>query len=617
MSQTRNRPIFLLGGGGHALVVAELAEMLGWQIAGYYDDNVATSRCTFATLFAHIPQLGTLKSLSNGALPPELHLFCCIGDNRLRRDTVAIVEANAQVQNTRVIWVTLVHPKATVSHSALLGAGTIVCAGAVVEVGVNIGKHSIVNTNSSITHECQIGDYVHIAPGSQLCGKVSVQSITLVGAGSVVLPRKAIGADCTIGANSTVLSDVASNKIVCGIVKKSNAMSSNITPAAARNESKTLDDLTRVRKVAWLANKQVNWQRVQSLLEQSAQNNHYTNYGPCVRALEERIRKEFMVGDTKAVVVVNNGSSAVHALVSAINQFHQKQFHYGIQAFTFPTSAQGSLKDHSELIDISLEQGALDLDFVDLERIDGVVVTNVLGNVCDLPKYEAWAKQHQKILLFDNAATSLTVMNGKNCINYGTGCTISFHHTKPIGFGEGGAVIVDRQYEHELRKIINFGYDVVKADLVWLPDGNNYKMSDLSAAFIYSYLDKFEEIRTTHARLLHIFRTLSSQYNFEAKKIRLIPSFAEPFLACFAVQFPFAVDLTDIPENFAKVLVVRKYYKPLSSAEFYPKAHKLYNHILCFPCHVDMDDTEIAVVIECIYVIYATKERISTNSKQC
>jgi sugar O-acyltransferase (sialic acid O-acetyltransferase NeuD family) len=526
MSQTSNRQLFLLGGGGHALVVAELAETLGWQIAGYYDDNVATSDCAFATLFAHIPHLGNLKSLSNGALPPELHLFCCIGDNRLRRETVTGVEANTQVQNTRVTWVTLVHPKATVSPSALLSEGTIVCAGTVLEVAVNIGKHCIVNTNSSVTHECQIGDYVHIAPGTQLCGKVRVQSMTLVGAGSVILPRKTIGIDCMIGANSTVLADVASNKIVCGIVKKCNAMSSNLI-SAARNESKILDgDSTSVRKVAWLANKQVNWQRVQSLLEQSAQNNHYTNYGPCVRALEERIRREFMVSDTKGVVVVNNGSSAVHALVSAINQFHQKQFRYGIQAFTFPTSAQGSLKDHNELIDISLEQGALDLNLVDLERIDGVVVTNVLGNVCDLPKYEDWAKQHQKILLFDNAATSLTVMNGKNCINYGTGCTISFHHTKPIGFGEGGAVIVDRQYEHELRKIINFGYDVQKGDLLWLPEGNNFKMSDLSAAFIYSYLDKLPEMRNIHAQLLNQFMKLSAQNHLHAKKIKLLPSFA-------------------------------------------------------------------------------------------
>jgi len=65
-----------------------------------------------------------------------------------------------------------IHPTAWIAPDVEIGEGTVVMAGVVVQPGVKIGKHVILNTNSSCDHGCQIGDYAHIAPGATLCGDV-------------------------------------------------------------------------------------------------------------------------------------------------------------------------------------------------------------------------------------------------------------------------------------------------------------------------------------------------------------------------------------------------------------------------------------------------------------
>jgi dTDP-4-amino-4,6-dideoxygalactose transaminase len=40
----------------------------------------------------------------------------------------------------------------------------------------------------------------------------------------------------------------------------------------------------------------------------------------------------------------------------------------------------------------------------------------------------------------------------KNHLNYDNGCMVSLHHTKPIGFGEGGLIVFDNKYKESWKK---------------------------------------------------------------------------------------------------------------------------------------------------------------------
>ena len=73
-----------------------------------------------------------------------------------------------------------------------------------------------IRDSSSIDHDCNVNDFVHIAPGVTICGGVSIGRSTLVGAGTTILPNIKIGENVIIGAGSLVNKNIPNNPKVLG-----------------------------------------------------------------------------------------------------------------------------------------------------------------------------------------------------------------------------------------------------------------------------------------------------------------------------------------------------------------------------------------------------------------
>jgi dTDP-4-amino-4,6-dideoxygalactose transaminase len=338
--------------------------------------------------------------------------------------------------------------------------------------------------------------------------------------------------------------------------------------------------------IDWVPKKNIDKEQINKLLDACTLTGRFTNYGPNVELLEKIIKDKLQIDDSKAIIVVSNGSVALHILTSAINYYHKNIFQWATQSFTFPASAQGTLSN-VKILDIDLD-GGIDISMID-ETVNGLIVTNIFGNVVDIDKYVDYCNKNNKFLIFDNAATAFTFYKGKNCINYGDGCTISFHHTKPFGFGEGGAIIVDKKYEKIIRCLINFGINLT--DNYYIPEGNNSKMSEISAVFIIQYLENnFDLIIKTHKNLYYYLKGL-----LETKYIHLncslFPSFHNDIItpACFPLLFEKYNDniMLSLLNNG---IFCRKYYHPLNNT---PNSTNIYNKILCIPCTKDMTNANI------------------------
>ena len=347
--------------------------------------------------------------------------------------------------------------------------------------------------------------------------------------------------------------------------------------------------------ISWVPKKVVNSHRINELLSLSHAKNQYTNGGPVVCLLETTVRTLLKIDDTKSVVCVSNGTVALWAAVAAIEMYEKRELQVCTQSFTFPASAQGYL-ENAIIIDID-NGGGIDLEKIDLSGCDGIIVTNVFGNVVDIAKYEEWCTTHKKFLLFDNAATAYTFYHGKNSCNYGNAATISFHHTKPIGFGEGGAIIIDSKYERVLRNVINFGIDNTSPNGRWHRLGGNYKMSDIQAAYILQYLDRFDELITKGNDLYSYF--LEKTNTIQA--ITRFPNYSDtnPHVSCLSVLVPNSIAIMN--KLLANSIYCRKYYDPLENT---PVAMDLYNKILCISFTVDMTRADIdrIVSILCNYI---------------
>jgi UDP-perosamine 4-acetyltransferase len=142
------------------------------------------------------------------------HVFNGIGgvsDNTLH------AEVYDRVTRQGFEFITVIHPKATVSKSAGIDSGAVLLAGAVVNAGAIIGTNVIVNTNATIEHDCIIGHHAHIAPGAILAGNVKVGEYAHIGAGAIVRQGVIIESQAVVGAGAVVVKDVRSGTCVTGV----------------------------------------------------------------------------------------------------------------------------------------------------------------------------------------------------------------------------------------------------------------------------------------------------------------------------------------------------------------------------------------------------------------
>jgi len=77
-------------------------------------------------------------------------------------------------------------PFSHVSSKAILGNGTIVMPGVIVQPGVEVGRNCILNSRCLVEHGVNIGDHCHISTGAILNGDVRVGPGSFVGSGAVV-----------------------------------------------------------------------------------------------------------------------------------------------------------------------------------------------------------------------------------------------------------------------------------------------------------------------------------------------------------------------------------------------------------------------------------------------
>lgn len=194
--------LLILGGGGHGRVVADIARLNGYEDIGFLDDSADCGPLPF-------PRLGKCEDAVRYVADSDF--IVAIGNAAVRRnfqERIAAAGGNP---------VTLIHPRAVVASSAVIGRGSVVMAGAVINPDARIGGGVIVNTAGTVDHDCEVGDFVHVSVGAHLCGTVKVGSGTWIGAGATVINNISICGNCMIGAGAVVVRDIRQPGTYVGI----------------------------------------------------------------------------------------------------------------------------------------------------------------------------------------------------------------------------------------------------------------------------------------------------------------------------------------------------------------------------------------------------------------
>lgn len=189
----------IIGARGHGKVIADIAKLRGYDELEFLDDDPSVRTC------GDIRVTGP----SSDAGRKENDLFVAVGNNANRK---RLMEADREKR-----FATLIHPSAVIAENSQIGAGSVIMAGAVINPYAVIGKGVIINTCSSVDHDCRIHDYVHVAVGAHICGNVEIGNETWIGAGSTIINNVKICDGCIIGAGAVVIKDIDEPGIYLGV----------------------------------------------------------------------------------------------------------------------------------------------------------------------------------------------------------------------------------------------------------------------------------------------------------------------------------------------------------------------------------------------------------------
>ena len=117
-------------------------------------------------------------------------------------------------------YLSLIHPSAVVSKWTEIGEGSIICAGSVITSQIKIGKHSQINLNSTIGHDCHIEDFFTIAPSVNISGICNIGKHVYFGTGAATRQGINITNNVTIGMGAMVVKDITEAGTYVGIPAK-------------------------------------------------------------------------------------------------------------------------------------------------------------------------------------------------------------------------------------------------------------------------------------------------------------------------------------------------------------------------------------------------------------
>jgi len=201
------RPLVIVGAGGHAVSVANVALSAGYQIRHFVDQ-----RKTGADLLG-VRIIGSTGDLGD----PQLFSFAiAIGDNAIReRFHLQLNEDHGALH-----YPALIHASAVVSHFTSVGEGTVVMPHAVIGPNTSIGKFCLVNTRASIDHDSAMLDFSSLAPGATTGGTVTIGRRSAVSIGATIKHGVKMGDDSVLGASSYLNRDLADNQVAYGTPAK-------------------------------------------------------------------------------------------------------------------------------------------------------------------------------------------------------------------------------------------------------------------------------------------------------------------------------------------------------------------------------------------------------------
>lgn len=205
-----DKPVIIIGAGGHARVLFDCLRLQGVNVLGMLDkEGVENGN-------SDLPIIGDDSAISEypSNTVELVNGLGSVGNMKLRTGIFT------KFKNLGYCFRNVIHPSAIIAHDCELGEGVQVLAGAVINTGTKIAADTIVNTGAIVDHECIVGSHVHIAPGCTLSGGIHIGDGTHIGTGATIIQGISIGNRALVAAGAVVVKNVPDGEKVMGVPAK-------------------------------------------------------------------------------------------------------------------------------------------------------------------------------------------------------------------------------------------------------------------------------------------------------------------------------------------------------------------------------------------------------------
>lgn len=198
-----NESLFIIGAGGHAKSIAEVAIAAGFMIKAFISPEAEDSE------FMGVPVLNSLPE--DIAARPE-SIAIGIGANYLREKVFLELQESCQLSR----FPALVHPSAIIASSAQIDLGSTIHQNSVVGPSTRIGKFCTINTSATVDHDCVMHDFSSMGPGAHTGGGVTIGKHAHISIGAIAIHGIDIGNDSILGAGSCATESIPELTISVG-----------------------------------------------------------------------------------------------------------------------------------------------------------------------------------------------------------------------------------------------------------------------------------------------------------------------------------------------------------------------------------------------------------------
>ncbi len=309
-------------------------------------------------------------------------------------------------------------------------------------------------------------------------------------------------------------------------------------------------------------------------------------------------------------------------------------------AFTFVSTVNAFALRGARPVFVDIRPDTLNLDERALEaaitpRTRAILVVHYAGVACEMDDIMRIANGHRLPVVEDNAHGLFGTYRGRPLGSFGALAALSFHETKNVTCGEGGALLInDERYVARAEIIREKGTNRTRFfrgeidRYTWVDLGSSYLPADLLAAYLLAQLEARDRIQARRQALWARYaRALAEGPAGGWFRLPVVPAGCDHPAHLFYMLAPSAAARTALIDFMrARQILLVFHYQPLHLSEMgvrlggragqCPVTEDIADRLVRLPCYLQLDDEEQGRVIAGLEEFVRHDERRTKNEER-